>query len=226
MHYDVQVPAIPDAGTARQQWLSLGEASEFLGIHYTTLRSWADNGDIPVFRTPGGHRRFSVSDLRRFLAERASSVPATDSTALVDVALGRVREQLQQQRMTWLARDSADEADRDVQRERGRQLFSLAVSYVMKPGQRERIIEDGRRLGWEYGQEAALTGITLSATGRTVQFFRRQLNDAVSDTTDGLDAEDVKIQALLNQFLDEVLYAVLDGFEQTTGLTDDAIVPE
>ena len=43
-------------------WLTLKEACDFLGVHYTTLRSWADKGEISVFRTPGGHRRPSRSD--------------------------------------------------------------------------------------------------------------------------------------------------------------------
>lgn len=194
------------------QWLTLSEASDFLGVHYTTLRTWADNGDIPVFRTPGGHRRFSAADLRRFLAERNASTALADSTALVDAAVGRVREQLQQQEMVWL--QTADEQTRDMRRQRGRQLFGLAMAFVMKQQQRERILDDGRMLGWEYGREAARGGITLSATGRAVQFFRNQLSDVVRDSSDGLDAEDVRIRQLLNQFLDEVLYAVLDGYEQ------------
>ncbi len=200
------------SGHGQQQWLTLSDASEFLGIHYTTLRAWADNGDIPVFRTPGGHRRFSVNDLRRFLTDRATTSATTDSTALVDIALGRVREQLQRQELSWLQRQN--EVQRSEHRQRGQQLFSLAISYVMKPHQRVHILEDARIVGWQYGREAAVSGITLSATGRTVQFFRRQLTEAVSGTTDGLDVEDVRIQKLLNEFLDEVLYAVLDGYEQ------------
>ena len=68
-----QNPQLHNALVGRQsvlQWLTLKEASEFLGVHFTTLRKWADEGEIRVFRTPGGHRRFSVADLRRFLEER------------------------------------------------------------------------------------------------------------------------------------------------------------
>ena len=65
----------PDDGErelgSRQQWMTLGEASRYLGVHYSTLRSWSDDGDIAVFRTPGGHRRFNLNDLRRFLSDRA-----------------------------------------------------------------------------------------------------------------------------------------------------------
>ena len=57
--------------------------------------------------------------------------------------------------------------------------------------------------------------MNLAETGRAVQFFRNQLALALHHNarSDGLDADDVRIQQLLNRFLDEVLYAVLDGYE-------------
>ena len=210
LHAHAQV----EVGQGRQQWLTLSDASDFLGVHYTTLRTWADKGDIPVFRTPGGHRRFSVADLRRFLADRVGNDVASDSTAIMAVAIGRVREQIEQispQESAWL--QTGDDVTRDVRRERGHQLFRLALAYVMKQAQRERILGEGRTLGFEYGLEAANIGMSLATTGRAVQFFRRQLEEAVRSSDDGLDADDVRIRQLLNHFLDEVLYAVLDGYE-------------
>ena len=65
----VNAGAVSDAPS---RWLTLKDASAFLGVHYTTVRNWADRGEIRVFRTPGGHRRFSVEDLRAFLEERVS----------------------------------------------------------------------------------------------------------------------------------------------------------
>lgn len=200
------------------QWLTLKDASEFLGVHYTTLRIWADKGEIPVFRTPGGHRRFSLDDLRRFLEQRVSQVPATDADALIDLALVKVRAEIERMPdgyATW--RHSSDETARDVQRQRGRQLFSLAISYVLKPGQRPQLLADAHQLGRAYGQEAASIGISLVETGRAVRFFRNQLLQAIQhqEGTQTMDADDIRVQRLMDQFLDEVLYAVLDGYEQT-----------
>ena len=48
-------------------WIGLGEASRLLGIAPGTLRRWADEGRIPVFTTPGGHRRFARSTLSALL---------------------------------------------------------------------------------------------------------------------------------------------------------------
>ena len=219
-------PAHPSVHRPPSQWLTLREASDFLGVHFTTLRTWADRGELRVFRTPGGHRRFSLDDLRRFLDEREASFPdAKSSTALavVDAAIVRVREELQRLpdgQLSW--RDGFHDQGDAERRQRGRQLFALALNYVLKPAQRERTLLDGKRLGLDYGREAALNRINLAETGRAVQFFRGQLLDGLRgrnayDASAGFDADDVRIHQLMNHFLDEVLYAILDGYETAAG---------
>jgi excisionase family DNA binding protein len=204
-------------GAGQQQWLTLKDASEFLGVHFTTLRSWADSGEIRVFRTPGGHRRFSLADLRRFLEERAGQAVVTNETALVEAAITLTRKGLRSLphgQENWHYPLDAD-AD-DSRRQRGRQLFSLAIAYVLKPNQRPRLLDEGRKLGREYGAEARQSRVGLAATGRAVRFFRSQLIAAVQNEehAEGMDADDVRVQWLIDQFLDEMLYAVLDGYEQ------------
>lgn len=51
-----------------REWLTLGQAAAYLGAAQSTVRKWADDGRLPAFYTPGGHRRFRRSDLDRFLA--------------------------------------------------------------------------------------------------------------------------------------------------------------
>jgi len=44
--------------------LSVGEASEFLGVSVTSLRRWDEDGSFRCsFRTVGGHRRYRLSEL-------------------------------------------------------------------------------------------------------------------------------------------------------------------
>lgn len=211
--------ALEQARATPDQWLTLKQASDFLGVHYTTLRVWADNGDVPVFRTPGGHRRFSLADLRRFLEQRASQAILVNTGGLVDAALVRVRAEMERSSPTEMGwRAEMDDEMRRLKQERGRQLFGLAVSYVVKANQRQRILADGRALGFEYGREAASSAVSVAEAGRAVQFFRNHLITALSEhrASGGLDADDVRIQQLVNQFVDEVLFAVLDGYEQST----------
>src|SRR5512141_1652730 len=51
-----------------EHWLDLSEAAQYLGVHFTTLRRWADAGQVPCIRTPRGRRRFSRPELTAFLA--------------------------------------------------------------------------------------------------------------------------------------------------------------
>jgi excisionase family DNA binding protein len=62
-----------NAGTSRRapgnepDWLTLGQAAKFLGVAQSTIRKWSDQGRVPAFYTPGGHRRYRRHDLEQFL---------------------------------------------------------------------------------------------------------------------------------------------------------------
>jgi excisionase family DNA binding protein len=49
------------------EWLTLGQAARFLGVAQSTIRKWSDQGRVPAFYTPGGHRRFRRADLQEFV---------------------------------------------------------------------------------------------------------------------------------------------------------------
>ena len=53
---------------ATQRFLNVSEAAAFLGVSAASLRKWSDQGLVPVYRTPGGQRRYSPPDLEEFLA--------------------------------------------------------------------------------------------------------------------------------------------------------------
>jgi excisionase family DNA binding protein len=50
-----------------QRFLNVSEAADFLGVSAASLRKWSDQGLVPVYRTPGGQRRYSPADLEDFL---------------------------------------------------------------------------------------------------------------------------------------------------------------
>jgi excisionase family DNA binding protein len=53
---------------ATHKFLNVSEAADFLGVSAASLRKWSDQGLVPVYRTPGGQRRYSPGDLDEFLA--------------------------------------------------------------------------------------------------------------------------------------------------------------
>jgi excisionase family DNA binding protein len=68
------LPAVP-LGGGDVEWLTLGQASKYLGVSESTVRKWADEGRLPAFSTPGGHRRFRRPDLDEFLEGARISTP-------------------------------------------------------------------------------------------------------------------------------------------------------
>ena len=55
------------APSGEPDWLTLGQAARFLGVAQSTIRKWSDQGRVPAFYTPGGHRRYRRRDLEMFL---------------------------------------------------------------------------------------------------------------------------------------------------------------
>jgi excisionase family DNA binding protein len=62
------------APASEPDWLTLGQAAKFLGVAQSTIRKWSDQGRVPAFYTPGGHRRYRRRDLEQFL-ERSGPGP-------------------------------------------------------------------------------------------------------------------------------------------------------
>src|SRR5262245_20769653 len=66
-----------DRGRAKApQPLPVSAAARLLGVSSSSLRAWAAAGRVPHVRTPGGHRRFELDELVRWLAERGGAPPA------------------------------------------------------------------------------------------------------------------------------------------------------
>ncbi len=47
--------------------LNVGQAAAYLGVSAASLRKWSNEGLVPVYRTPGGQRRFATEDLDEFM---------------------------------------------------------------------------------------------------------------------------------------------------------------
>jgi excisionase family DNA binding protein len=60
--------------------LTTSEAARHLGVSLSTVRRWSDMGYLRGYRTPGGQRRFPVTELDEFVSSlearsRATSPP-------------------------------------------------------------------------------------------------------------------------------------------------------
>ena len=49
--------------------LSLKDAMSYLHVCKSTLHRWDREGKLVPLKTPGGHRRYKLSDLQKFIGE-------------------------------------------------------------------------------------------------------------------------------------------------------------
>lgn len=169
----------------KSRWLSIGEASRVLEVNEATLRQWADNGYLRVYRTPGGHRRFLREDVTALTNESASPADRATGNSLAGNsrernALRRIRRRLHQDsvaRQPWY--QSIDEDGRIRMRLFGRQLLSLLMQENPAGRRRQRALDESIVMGREYGLEMAGRGISLKDTVEAFVFFRTMvLNSA------------------------------------------------
>ncbi|MEI8308394.1 MAG: helix-turn-helix domain-containing protein [Chloroflexales bacterium] len=160
--------------------ISLSVASHMLGVHSTTLRRWADSGAVPVYITPGGHRRFARADIEALAARRPIGTSASDST-WASKALAVTRGELAESRGRpgWLSHLAED--DRVAWRRIGQQLMGVVLRSINSPQDDEDLLAEARVIGTDYARQARQANIPLTSALEAALFFRDSLVDAVMD---------------------------------------------
>lgn len=205
-------------------WISLGEAASLLGVHPTTLRAWADQGEIASQRTPGGHRRFQRSMVEQWLATRTLSPnsSSTEAQLMIQSALGQARLQIgsgQLDGLPWY--DRLDEQALQTHRELGRSLLELLTRYLAETEHKPALLHEVQRLGGEYARHTREQGLTLSETVQGFLFFRDLLADSVIQLAEILSLRSPSDWGHrlreVNHLTDELLLALIDGYDDKPG---------
>ncbi len=191
------------------EWVSLGEAAQILGVHPATVRNWADRGELPSRRTPGGHRRFRRSDLKRW-AETRQSPPPAEVQMLIQSALGQMHRRIsdgEMDRLTWHAH--LDEKTRELMRQKGRQILDVLQHYLTHPPDDPALGERVQRLGSDYAAFLIEQGLTLSQAMEGFLLFSDFLHEAALNIIELVTARSPgdwlamlrQVRVFTNQFL-------------------------
>ncbi len=152
--------------------LPLGEASRLLGVDPDTLRRWADEGRVPAFTTPGGHRRFERRALERLIAARRTGpdggLASLGSTP--DRLSAAYRRRYSEQHGSGAdPRIHVPPSERESFRDIGRRLVDALVRHLDETGQGRIIAErEAIDLAAHLGERLALHGVPL---GEAVSMF-------------------------------------------------------
>lgn len=161
-----------------KEWLGLGEAAKFLGIHPVTLRRWADAGEIGYMLTAGGHRRFALADVRRFAAgrQRLGAVPNSEQ-AWADRAMVHSREVIQAHRHApWMK--AFGEEERERSRALGRRLMAIVLQYVSCDENSDILLREACAIGEQYALSAIAHDLTLTVALEATMSFRDAMFEA------------------------------------------------
>ena len=202
---------------APKSWLELQEAADYIGVHFSSLRRWTDNGKVPCIRTPGGHRRFRRADLDAFVDGLRQGPEAgvlmmqhfAQPAALVQRGHADIR------REAWFG--DLDEAERMNMRTGGQQLIAVLMQYATRSQGGEPFLEEGERLATEYGQVCHAAGLSLADTVRAFVMVRRSITISVRQAgalSNISDPEALRLYDRLDHFLDSMLLTMLDAFDR------------
>ena len=197
-----------------KRWMSLGEACHLLEVSESTLRQWADNCLIRVYRTPGGHRRFSAEAVSALIGRGAESARSGRESRWTDKALQRVRRRLRSSQTVsehWY--QVMDEGSRTRMRVLGRRLLGIAAEYSAQHRLRADLVEEARLIGDEYGSEMSRRGISLMDALEAFVFFRSFLLEAALGGMAGALEEPAKLWRSVNLLADQMLLSMASYYD-------------
>ena len=172
-------------------------------MHPTTLRRWADQGDILVMTTPGGHRRFPFSEIERLKGSAGSS--DSDSTDnLVSSALDHARQRLATHTTeNWLIKIKDEE--KSHLRTMGRDVLALLKLYLDSPTTTASLQNRVEEVGRSYGEYTHRSGLSLSDLLEATSFFRDSTLETVVEEMDTGEESFKQIFRSINNFFNTLL---------------------
>jgi excisionase family DNA binding protein len=197
------------------EWLSLSQVAEVLGVHPSTVRNWADQGRIPFHRTQGGHRRFRRSEIELWMQSQRANEP-NEAELVVQNALKRTRIQIGEGRLeaeSWYQK--LDDEARQQYRLSGRSMLHGLIAYLSSDGTEAE--SEARSLGYEYATRGRRYGLSILDATQAFLFFRNTLQDAMLTVYEAAAVRSPSVWSAMfrriNAFTDRILVTLLETYE-------------
>jgi excisionase family DNA binding protein len=202
---------------SESEWVSLRHAAEILGVHPATVRIWADHGDLPSRRTPGGHRRFRRADLRRY-AESQGELQPLEVQLIIQNALGHTRMQVGGGTLThqhWY--ENLSEATRAELRAEGLRTMEGLRTYLAE-GAPDDVLSLAINSGKHYARLLSQDGLKLGDAVRGFFYFSDFVINSVlnwSEITPPRNAtpEWSLLLRQVNTFINTILLSIIEYYQ-------------
>jgi excisionase family DNA binding protein len=198
------------------EWLSLKAAAEILGVHPGTVRNWADQGDLPVRRTKGGHRRFRRDDIELWMQSRESD-GGIEPGLVGQNMLRDVRMQIGEGRLeneSWYQK--LDEDARQQYRLSGRSLVQGLIGHLSS-SDGIGMQAEARSLGYEYASRGRRYGLSSAEATHAFMFFRNMLLDQMFNLYETAGVHSSRAWGdmfrKVNDFTDQIMLTLLETYD-------------
>ncbi len=200
--------------------LTASEAAAVIGVSVATIRGWADRGRLPSHRTVGGHRRFEVEELKRWLEDRGAAVPAPrrlarrppEIPACPKMArwLNSRTEQIVERVLAGYNRDVPPPipAPSEPALRRGAVRYLRVVAAALDAGRASAIAGRAELAGYRGGVQG---GAGASVIAEHLRYAVATIAEAEAGTASGEDFEPHALAALY-AVIDRTQVAVVNGY--------------
>lgn len=207
---------MPDKLPEMENWLTLKQAADQLNVHPTTLRRWAESGDILYMRTPGGHRRFSDKDVQKFAADRRRLKNVSELEQLwAEKALTQTRREIvHRPDQSWMSQQ--DSETREKNRGLGQRLLGLILQHLAGEESNDLMLAEARLIGQEYAWLGLGMGLSLTAALEASMFFRDNLLETalqLPETARVQPEASLRLMRRVNELLNAVHLAIAEVYE-------------
>lgn len=167
-------------------WVSLKDAASILGVHPTTVRNWADRGDLSSRRTPGGHRRFNRSDLQQWVATQQTNAPAAEAQLITDTVMGRTHLTMTDGNLSALLLwyKIIDDEAKEKLRTSGRHFLELLQKYLTELPDSEATLGEAYEMAASHAKILISQNLTLTQALEGFLFFCDFLHEAALSVTE------------------------------------------
>ena len=200
-----------------EAFLNISEASRTIGVSEAALRQWTDEGKIKAFVTPGGHRRYSRADLKKFINAQPKMLGVKDLVSELEETVELHREIARKalRSAPWYNKLTQDSQDHFS--DLGRRLLDLIIKYITEPGRREETLGTAKLVGRDMGETLARHGLPLADSVEVFLMHREPIVNASTSLLkkrDGFTGRVVDAIPLAMRVIDETLMAFVAGHQQ------------
>lgn len=199
------------------EWVSLRKAADILGVHPATVRNWADKGELPTRRTPGGHRRFNRDDLLNY-AQSQEDVQPMEVQVIIQNALGSTRMQLGRENLETMPWYSAmSDATHQAMRNQGRAVLDAIRVYLAK-GAPDSELAVAIKLGNDYAKMLIEDDLTLPQATRGFFYFSDFVVNSILTWTElsqpRNSSEWANLLRQVNAFINTMMLSIVEYYEE------------